>query len=75
MAGTSEGAKKAVETKRKVYGDKFFSTNGKKGGIARNNSDKRYNPFSDKEFARKMAKKATEVRWAGHVKKIPVKAS
>jgi hypothetical protein len=73
MAGTSDGAKKAVETKRKIYGDKFFSVNGKKGGIARNNSVNKFNPFSDKEFARKMAKKATKARWSGHIKKTTVK--
>jgi hypothetical protein len=69
MAGTAEGARKAVETKRKTYGDKFFAKNGRKGGIARNNSDKKYNPFEDKEFARQMAKKASDIRWAGHVQK------
>lgn len=74
MAGTSEGARKAVETKRKVYGDSFFAKNGKKGGIARNQSDKKYNPFEDREFAKKMAKKASEVRWAGH-KKVTAKKS
>lgn len=68
MAGTKEGARKAVETKRKIYGKNFFAKNGRKGGLARNESDKKYNPFTDKEFARQMAKKASDVRWSGHEK-------
>lgn len=63
MAGTTEGAKKAVETKRQKYGEKFFAENGHKGGLARNESSKKYNPFEDKEFARKMAHKAKAKRW------------
>lgn len=63
MAGTSEGAKKAVETKRQKYGNTFFADNGHKGGVARNQSEKKYNPFEDKEFAKEMAKKAKAYRW------------
>lgn len=63
MAGTSEGAKKAIETKRRMYGDDFFSVAGKAGGIARNNSDKKHIPFKDKKFAKLMAHKAAEARW------------
>lgn len=69
MAGTAEGARKAVETKRKIYGDKFFAKNGRKGGLARNVSEKKFNPFENVEFAKRMAKKASDVRWAGHIKK------
>jgi nitroimidazol reductase NimA-like FMN-containing flavoprotein (pyridoxamine 5'-phosphate oxidase superfamily) len=40
---TPEGAKKALETKRKKYGDDFFKSNGQKGGQARNLSPNEYN--------------------------------
>lgn len=63
MAGTSAGARKAIETKREKYGEDFFSKSGKKGGDARNLSDKKHIPFKDKVFAKKMAHKAAEARW------------
>jgi hypothetical protein len=71
MAGTADGARKAIETKREIYGDLFFAKNGRKGGLARNMSPKKYNPFSDVVFAKKMAKKANRARWEGHVKAVP----
>ena len=63
--GTPEGAKKGIETKRKKYGDKFFSQNGELGGLARNLSDKAHMTFRDKDpyFASDMGKKGAEVRW------------
>ena len=53
-----------MATKLKTYGKDFYSKAGKKGGQARNKSDKRYTPFSDREFASKMGKKAAKARWA-----------
>lgn len=63
MAGTKEGARKAVKTKLEKDKD-VFKRNGRKGGEARNKSDKRFTPFSDPEFASAMGKKAARKRWS-----------
>jgi hypothetical protein len=63
IAGTAEGARKALETKRRKYGEDSPSKWGRAGGIARNNSPLRHSPFKDRDFARKMGKKSAELRW------------
>ena len=63
MSGTSSGAKKASETKRKKYGNDFFIEAGQAGGLARNKSPNRFTPFADKEFAKKMSKLGVKKRW------------
>jgi len=61
----NEISKKATDTKRSKYGDKFFSQNGEMGGLARNLSDKAYMTFREKgsEFASEMGKRSAEKRW------------
>lgn len=67
IAGTSEGARKALETKRQKYGVDSPSVWGRKGGLARNVSPNRKNPFSaDREFAREMGRKSAKARWNKH---------
>ena len=63
--GTSKGPKKAVETKRKKYGDDFFKNNGELGGLARNLSGNAYSPIIEKgsDFAKEMGRKGAEKRW------------
>ncbi len=63
IAGTAEGARKALETKRRLYGEDSPSKWGRAGGIARNSSPLRHSPFKDRDFARKMGKKSAELRW------------
>jgi hypothetical protein len=63
--GTPEGSEKAIETKRKKYGDYFFKNNGELGGLARNLSGNAYSPFREKgsEYAKEMGRKSAEKRW------------
>jgi hypothetical protein len=63
MAGSQSGARKAVKTKLERYGKNIFIENGRKGGNARNASDKRFTPFSDPDFASKMGKRGSSKRW------------
>lgn len=64
MAGTPEGARKAVETKKKKYGENALKEWGQKGGKKRNRSPKRYSPFEgNEEFARTMGKIGGAKRW------------
>jgi hypothetical protein len=63
VSGTRESALKAVETKRHKYGVKFFAEAGRKGGLARNKSPKKFIPFLDKKFASLQGKKSAKIRW------------
>lgn len=62
--GTKEGAKSAVETKKKKYGNDALVKWGSKGGNARNNSDKKHLTFKNKDAASAAGAKGAQIRWA-----------
>lgn len=62
--GTPDGAKRAIKTKRKKYGEDFFKINGVKGGLVRNLSEKAHFTFmEDRELARRAGRKGANSRW------------
>lgn len=67
--GTKESASLGIKTKRQRYGKDFFSKNGKKGGQARNESDKKHLTFKDKEKASNAGAKGAQIRWENYRRK------
>lgn len=68
MSGTKEGGLKTAKKVKKKLGKDFHALAGSEGGKASAKSPNHYSPFSDPEFARKMAQKGLKKRWNKNAK-------
>lgn len=59
MSQTKEGAKKALATMKRKYGEHYYKSIGAEGGKVKTKKGFATNP----EFAREMARKGANKRW------------